>query len=367
MAAQMWRVVSLYRVITLGYAAVIVFRDHGSYAHPAAGLAALAVMAGWTGVTVAVYRRPAGRTAWMLAADLAVAVALTLSTRWIDTAARVSAGVATIPTAWAAAPVLACAVAAGPWAGLGGALLIAAADFAEHPALSAGGTFNGTVLLLIAGGMCGYFLQLGRRAEAELEQAARRDAAAAERERIARGIHDSVLQVLALVSSRGHALGGEAAELGQLAGEQEAALRVLLVAGGDQQPQAGLLDVRSLVAPFAGTRVTVSCPATPVLLPAVAATALGGAVAAALDNVARHAGPDARAWVLVEDEERQVVVSVRDDGTGFGDGRLAEAAAEGRLGVSHSIMGRLREAGGSAGLTSSPGLGTEVELRVGRT
>ena len=57
MAAQMWRVVSLYRVITLVYAAVLIVRDHGSYAHPAAGLAALAVMAGWTAVTVAAYRR----------------------------------------------------------------------------------------------------------------------------------------------------------------------------------------------------------------------------------------------------------------------------------------------------------------------
>ena len=45
MAGQMWRVVSLYRVITLCYAAVLIIRDHGSYAHPAGGLAALAVMA----------------------------------------------------------------------------------------------------------------------------------------------------------------------------------------------------------------------------------------------------------------------------------------------------------------------------------
>jgi len=367
MAAQMWRVVSLYRVITLCYAAVLVLRDHGSYAHPAAGLAALAVMAGWTCVTVAAYRRPAGRTPRFIAADMCVAVALILSTRLIDSAARISAGAATIPTAWAAAPVLACGVAGGMRAGLGAALLIAAADFAEHPALPAGGTFNGTVLLLIAGAMCGYLLRLGQRAEVELENAARRDAAAAERERIARGIHDSVLQVLALISSRGHALGGEAAELGKLAGEQEGALRALLMSGGQPRPTGGLLDVRSLIEPLADARITVSCPATPVLLPTITATALTGAVAAALDNVARHAGPDARAWVLLEDEERQVTVSVRDDGAGFGEGRLAAAVAEGRLGVSHSIVGRVRDVGGTAHLTSSPGLGTEVELRVGRT
>ena len=368
MAGQMWRVVSLYRAITLGYAAVLIIRDHGSYAHPGGGLAALAVMACWTGVTITAYRREAGRAAWLIAADLCVAAALILSTRWIDTAARINTGAPTIPAAWAAAPVLACAVAGGPWAGLAGGLLISAADFAEHPVLVPGdSTFNGTVLLLIAGGVGGYLVRLGLRAEETIESAARRDAAASERERIARGIHDSVLQVLALVSSRGRALGGEAAELGRLAGEQEAALRALLAADGQQGPQRGLLDVRGLVEPFTGARITVSCPATPVLLPAATATALGGAVTAAIHNVVRHAGPGARAWVLVEDEGAQVRVSVRDDGAGFGDGRLAAAAAEGRLGVSYSIVGRLREAGGTACVTSSPGLGTEVELRVPRT
>src|SRR5271165_2004422 len=375
MAAQMWRVVSLYRVITLVYAAVLIIRDHGSYAHPSAGLAALAVMAGWTAVTVAAYRRPAGRVPWMLAADLCVAIVLILSTRWIDTAARISAGAPTIPSAWAAAPVLACAVAGGPWVGLATGLLICAADFAEHPVLPARGTFNQTVLLLIAAGIGGWVVRLGLRAEADIERAARMDAAASERERIARGIHDSVLQVLALVSSRGRALGGEAAELGRLAGEQEAALRTLLTADGEPGPpgppgppgsERGLLGVRGLVEPLGNARITVSCPATPVLLPAVTATALGGAVTAALDNVARHAGPGARAWVLVEDEGWQVRVSVRDDGTGLAEGRLAAAAAEGRLGVSHSIVGRLREVGGAACLSSSPGAGTEVELRVGR-
>jgi DNA-binding CsgD family transcriptional regulator len=107
----------------------------------------------------------------------------------------------TIPSAWAGAPVLACAVAGGPWAGLAGGLLVSAADVAERPVLLPGGTSNGIVLLLIAGGVGGYLVRLGLLAEEKIERAARQDAAASERERIARGIHDSVLQVLALVSS----------------------------------------------------------------------------------------------------------------------------------------------------------------------
>jgi signal transduction histidine kinase len=125
-------------------------------------------------------------------------------------------------------------------------------------------------------------------------------------------------------------------------------------------------DVRTLLAPHAGSRVTLSDPGAPVMLPAVAATELASAVSAALDNVRRHAGEAAQAWILVEDEPDEVIVTVRDDGPGIAEGRLAVAEGEGRLGVAHSIRGRLRDLGGSAELISVPGQGTEVELKVPR-
>jgi signal transduction histidine kinase len=366
MAEQMWRVVAVFRIVALAYAGVVIIADHDEYAHPAAGLGALAVMVAWTAVTVAAYRRPAGRAPWVIGADVAVAAAVILSTRWIDTAARIHAGAPTLPTTWASAPILACAVAGGPWAGLAGATATSAALAAEHRALPQT-TFSGIVLLLIVGGVGGYVVRLGLRAEAAVDRVARREAAIAERERIARGIHDSVLQVLALVSSRGRALGGEAAELAALAAEQENALRTLVSHGAaDDDPGHGLLDVRALLEPFTSAQISVSCPATAVLLTRTAAQALAAATSEALDNVRLHSSPAARAWVLVEDEGPAVIVSIRDDGQGFAPGRLAEAARSGRLGVSHSIVGRMREAGGTASLTSSPGNGTEVELRVAR-
>ncbi len=45
MAGQMWRAVAIFRILTLAYAAVLIFRYHHLYAHPDAGLAVLAVMA----------------------------------------------------------------------------------------------------------------------------------------------------------------------------------------------------------------------------------------------------------------------------------------------------------------------------------
>jgi signal transduction histidine kinase len=360
----MWRVVAVFRIVTLAYAAVLIIRDHGRYTHPSGGLLVLAMMAAWTAVTVIAYARPSNRRRWLVGCDVAVAVAAVLSTRWVDTVTRIGHGAETLAGYWAAAPILACAVIGGPWAGLAGAAVVAAAEVAERQAMTRT-TLNGIVLLLIVGGVGGYVMRLGLRAEAAVDRAARREAATAERERIARGIHDSVLQVLALVSMRGRELGGAAAELGRLAREQELALRSLVSAAPDPPP-AGQVDVRALLQPLAGERVTVSCPADAVLLPAAGARAIAAATGQALDNVARHAGSGARSWVLVEDEPGAVLVSVRDDGAGFPPGRLAQAARDGRIGVAQAIVGRLRDVGGEASVTSTPGQGTEVELRLPR-
>jgi hypothetical protein len=153
MAAQLWRVVAIYRVITLSYAAALIIRDHNGYAHPAYGLAALVVMSCWTAVTIAAYARPAGRNLWLITADGAVAMTLVIATAWVETADRINAGAPTLPAFWAAAPVLAAAVAGGPWAGIAAALAISGADLAEHQQLQAQSTFNGLVLLLIAGAL----------------------------------------------------------------------------------------------------------------------------------------------------------------------------------------------------------------------
>lgn len=361
----MWRVVGIFRLVTLVYAAVLIVRHHGRYGHPLGGLLVLAAMAAWTAAVSAAYARPRTRRPWVVGADVAVAAGVILATRLVETAFRIDHGAPTLAASWAAAPVLAGAVAGGPWAGLAGAGVVSAADLVERGTV-APNTFNGVVLLLITGGVGGQVVRLGLRAEAAVDRMARAEAATAERQRIARGVHDSVLQVLALVSARGRELGGEAAELGRLAGAQEAALRSLVTMAPPSSP-GGPLDVRTLLEPLARKWVTVSCPAYAVPLPEKTARVLAAAAGEALENVRRHAGPDARAWVLLEDAGTTVVVSVRDDGAGFAPDRPARAAAEGRLGIAESIVGRIGDVGGKAVVTGAPGQGTEVELRVPRT
>jgi signal transduction histidine kinase len=68
--------------------------------------------------------------------------------------------------------------------------------------------------------------------------------------------------------------------------------------------------------------------------------------------------------VVVEDEGAAIVVTVRDSGPGIPDGRVDEAEAAGRLGISQSIRGRVRELGGEVRVSSAPGQGTEIEMRV---
>jgi signal transduction histidine kinase len=220
--------------------------------------------------------------------------------------------------------------------------------------------------MLLAGVVVGHVARLAVEAEARLQRAVELEAATRERERLARDIHDSVLQVLALVRRRGADLDGEAAELARLAGEQEAALRALIGRAGAAPDGAGdARDLRDLLDRYASTTVQVAAPATPVPLPGRVAGELAAAVGVALDNVARHAG--GRAWVLIEDEGETVTVSVRDEGPGIPEGRLAEAAAQGRLGMAQSIRGRVADLGGEVRVVSAPGAGTEIELTVPRS
>lgn len=376
LAGPLWRAIAVFRIASLVYAAVLVVRNFPQYDHPVVGWVVLGIMAAWTAYTVYAFADP-GRRGWpLLIADLVVVTGCLLATSWVESAARIGAGVPTLTATWVAGPALSWAVSGGKRRGAIAALVLAVGDLVVRGSIGLSGiqltqsVFNGTVLLFLTGIAVGHVAKLAADAEERLAQAVELEAATRERERLARRIHDSVLQVLALVRRRGHEIGGAAAELGRLAGEQEAALRGLIGTGGDHRQDltaGGVTDLRALLAPLASTDITVSAPATPVRLPGAAARELADAVVAALDNVRQHCGAQARAWVFVEEDEELVTATVRDEGPGIPEGRLAEAARDGRLGVAQSIRGRLRDLGGTATITSAPGEGTEVELRVRRS
>ncbi|MFG1999913.1 MacS family sensor histidine kinase [Spirillospora sp. NPDC048911] len=377
----LWRAVTVYRFVALIYAAITISINFDTYKHPSGGWIVLGVMIAWTAFATYAYSDESRRGRPLLVADLAVAAGCLLATAWVETDVNLSLGHPTLPVSWVAASVLAWAVVGGIRFGITAALILGTAGVSVHviarsrTGLNQGSTINGIVLLFMAGLVVGHVVKLARDAEARLARAVELESATRERERLARRIHDSVLQVLAMVQKRGNEMGGEAAELGRLAGEQEAALRALIGAGLGAPPPVRArsaavagepVDLRPVLTGHSSTTVTVSTPATPVLLPENAAAELGSAVAAALDNVRRHGGDGVRAWVLLEDGPGpgEVTVSVRDDGPGMEPGRLAQAAADGRLGVAQSIQGRVRDLGGTVSIITAPGEGTEIEMTI---
>ncbi|MDG9716210.1 MacS family sensor histidine kinase [Streptomyces sp. DH24] len=381
----LWRALAGYRVLTLVYAVGIFATTHDEFARPWVAVAYFAVLTVWTLATLPRVAGADSCTRGFLAADLTVALTGILLTPVADAHERVQAGGPTLPSIWTAGAVLAFAIKGGwRWAALA-STLVAVANLIERGS-PARDTVHNVILVWVASIAIGYVVEVARASERTLARALEIEAATRERERLARDIHDGVLQVLAMVQRRGAVIGGEAAELGRMAGEQEVALRNL-VSGGmvpvsrvsydasqgavvraveEDDDAAGddPVDLRALLAPYAGAGVSLAEPGAPVPLAPGAAREVAAAVGAALDNVRKHAGEHARAWILVEDEPGEIVVTVRDDGPGIPEGRLAQAEGEGRLGVAQSIRGRLRDLGGSAELISVPGQGTEVELKV---
>jgi signal transduction histidine kinase len=304
----------------------------------------------WTAVMVLV---PHSR-GWLVL-DVLVALACQQASLLALSAHQVSRGDPTLPVTWVAGPVLAWAVRREWVGGLVVSSLVAAGAVVERGGMSQA-TVNSVVLLLLGGTVVGYLVSIGRRAERAYAEAVRLQAENSERERLARSVHDGVLQTLALVART-----SSDPSLVSLASGQEQALR-RLVTEAPSVP-VGTTDVRALLPARPG--VEVAAPASAVPLPAAVAAELAAAVSACVDNALQHGGTTA--WVLVEDLESSVVVSVRDDGPGIPPGRFKEAFDAGRMGVARSIRGRIEDLGGTVSWVSTPGQGTEVEIVVAKT
>jgi signal transduction histidine kinase len=352
---------AVLRLVLLLHAVALNVYRRDNFVHPVAGAACLVAMAAWTAFVVWAYDDPRRRVAPLLVADLGLAVGAVL----LSPLLKGEGLSATVPAYWVMGALLAWAV---HWRWLGGlvaGVAITVSDLAirEHVTQA---NYGNAFLLLIGGPIVGFMVESLQRMAAERDRAQRDAAAAAERARLARAVHDGVLQVLALVQRRGHELGGEAADLGRLAGQQETALRTLIreqdqvapTAAGRTDLAAALLHLETRPGVDVVTSGTVE-------LPTAMASELVAVVAACLDNIERHVGQDARAWVLLEGWPDRVEITVRDEGPGIPEGRLEAAAQDGRLGVSQSIRGRVADLGGTARLTTGAD-GTEWEIEVPR-
>ena len=179
-----------------------------------------------------------------------------------------------------------------------------------------------------------------------------------ERAAIAARIHDSVLQTLALVQRDAD----DPARVRTLARRQERELRRWLYGSGYGSATTFADALAEAVADVEEghlARVELATSGDAPLDDAL--TQLVLAAREAIGNAAKHARSDEIA-VYAEVAPTAFSVFVRDRGVGFD----RSAVAGDRRGILDSIEGRVRDAGGSATITSSPGTGTEVELTMPR-
>lgn len=354
-----------FRPVAALYAGILVWHRHETMTRPWVGYTTIAVLMTFS-LALLAFRR---RTTWLLAIEVLLAVGGIFATLLAVSAEEVAAGGFTLPTIWAAGCVAGAAVLHGRVGGLVVAAVVAAADLLEvgTPTQT---TWHNILLLFMLGILIGLAIDLAREGVRRYEHVVAERERLRERDRLARVVHDGVLQTLAFVHRRGEEIGGEAAELGALAAEQERTLRRLVsqdgslpraVAGEDPRR-----DLRLVLGAHEDERVSLALPGGPVPVDAARAEELDAAVVAALDNVARHAGEDARAWVLLEEGGDTITITVRDNGVGDEQAHLLSAGSRGRLGVSQSIVGRARDLGGSAVVSTRPGGGCRVVITVPR-
>ncbi|MFI7001271.1 MacS family sensor histidine kinase [Nocardia sp. NPDC050175] len=373
----LWRAAQALRLVTLLYAVLQQVASAPYYQNQRLSWVLIALMAVWSGasaIMLSQWQFPDVRRVrvWVVFGDHVVVIALMAATRLVADYDWYH-GHQTLPTTlWATNAVIGAAILRGPVAGVLSGALIAAVALTVRDQWGQDVWTDATVPVLVSVGLAlGLAANTARRAQDQLERAVRLTAATEERERLSREVHDGVLQVLSYIKRRGTEIGGPTEELARRAAEQEVALRVLITESAVRDDSGGAeVDLRPLLTVHATPSVFVSTPGNPVPIGRWAGAEIAAAVATALSNVGLHAGPDAKAYVLLEDTGDELVISVRDDGVGIPPGRLAEAEAEGRLGVSRSIVGRIEALGGTAELLTDTeggvGFGTEWEFRVPR-
>ena len=201
------------------------------------------------------------------------------------------------------------------------------------------------------------------------------DASDSERRRIARDLHDGVVQDLVgtsyALTATGEALRSErpetASDLERMSGSLRTSLRSLrslLVEIYPPELHTGGLaaSLEDLVAPAHGAGVEATVEVTDIDGVKEDVVALVWRVAQeAVRNALRHGQPDTLA-VNVNASNGAVVLEVTDDGRGFEPGRVESGDHFGLRGMRDLI----RDAGGRLDVRSSPGTGTTVRLEVKR-
>ena len=248
---------------------------------------------------------------------------------------------------------------------VGGAVAIAAGAIASAARLTfVGGGLVAALLAAVAVGVVVVVLLQSRTFERRLRSARARflEARDDERRRIQRDLHDSAQQ--RLVSVRIHL---------ELLAEELPAPRQELVHRLGRDVEAALAEIRSVTQDgrpellvrcgvAAALREAASCAPIPVSVEANdfdryhprVERALYFCSVEAMQNIVKHAGPQAEGQIRLHEERGRVIFEVEDSGAGF-DPRNVDSG-NGLTGIAD----RVATLGGSVAVDSQPGHGTRV-------
>ncbi|MCB5169559.1 sensor histidine kinase [Streptomyces bambusae] len=210
---------------------------------------------------------------------------------------------------------------------------------------------------------------------AELAAAERTAGVMAERERLAREIHDTLAQGLSSIQlllraaerglPAGSAAAGHIAQARQAAQDNLAEARRFVRALTPPDLEHGSLAaaLERLCGATPGPRVRFSLSGGPAELPTPYEVALLRIAQSALANVVRHAAAD-RAEITLTFMDSSVTLDIVDDGRGFDPGAgPAAPAGEGGFGLP-AMRSRAESLGGTFTVESAPGQGTALAVTL---
>jgi signal transduction histidine kinase len=350
------------RWLALVWMAGIVVFDRDELRHVGVAWLAVAVAAALT-VTSSflVVRDPARLMGWpFVVAEVGLALGLSIADGFVFDEGHVFATTQSLATQWPLLAMATAGVATGP-------LVAAALGVLVGPAEWLGAVLNGidvfdtrqvvsivatSIFYAACGGVFGWLAQLLRRAETEIADRRARD-------EVARVMHDTVLQTLALVERR---TAETDPDLAMAAHRADLEVRSYLFGGAGQTATDLGGRVRAEIDRVrAGSPIPVSVSVIDddCELDATAQDLVTRAVGQAVANALEHASPS-RVVVFAETvDDGGVFASVDDDGSGF-DPALPRTSH----GIDESIIGRVESIGGRVEIRSRPGGGTEVCIWV---
>lgn len=342
---------------------VVVSSERDAIEHPLSAwlcIVAVAAVSAWT--TFNVRANPSALlTAGFLVVEAALAVGLSIIDGWVFEPGHVFEVSQSIATQYPLIAVVSIGLARGPVVAGAVGLLIGPAEwlgavlneFDQWSARHVISVVATSLFYCAAGVVFGWQSQLLRRAEADIaDRRARED--------VARVLHDTVLQTLALVERR---TSESDPNLARSAREADRELRRFLFGSigrsddGLEQRVRAAVDRAARHHDVDGVAISVGVLDNDRHAPSDVQEALAAAVGEAVANALEHAR-SSRIVVFVDvDDDGTIFASVRDDGRGFD----VEKPRDGH-GLDESVVARVRDVGGRSEIVSSPGSGTEVRL-----